>query len=79
MEVETELMWKILSTDNLNHVIKQVQKNKGKSGVDGMTVDEVKAYFYTLDFVEGLNRKIVGMRNYYFTTSLSRKWLAKID
>ncbi|WP_410470550.1 group II intron reverse transcriptase/maturase [Enterococcus sp.] len=40
-----KLMWKILSTDNLNQAIKQVRKNKGKPGVDGMTVDEVKMYF----------------------------------
>lgn len=38
-------MWKILSNDNLNQAIKQVRKNKGKPGVDGMTVDEVKMYF----------------------------------
>lgn len=44
--MDTEkLMWKILSTNNLNQAIRQVRKNKGKPGVEGMTVDEVKAYF----------------------------------
>lgn len=38
-----------------------------------------KLYLDTLDFVEGLNRKIVGMRNYYLVTPLSKRWLAKID
>lgn len=38
-----------------------------------------KLYMDTLDFVEGLNRKIVGMRNYYLVTPLSQRWLAKID
>lgn len=33
----------------------------------------------TLDFVDGLNRKIVGMRNYYLISPLSLRWLAKID
>lgn len=38
-----------------------------------------KLHLETLDFVEGLNRKIVGMRNYYLITPISQKWLAKID
>lgn len=38
-----------------------------------------KIYLDTLDFVEGLNRKIVEMRNYYLITPLSQRWLAKID
>lgn len=40
-----ELMKQILDTENLNRAIKQVRKNKGKPGVDKMTVDEVKSYF----------------------------------
>lgn len=38
-----------------------------------------KLYLDTTDFVEGLNRKIVGMRNYYLITPLAQKWLGKID
>ena len=39
------LMKEILSHENIELAIGQVRRNKGKPGVDGMTVDEVKAYF----------------------------------
>lgn len=38
-----------------------------------------KLHMDTIDFIAGLNRKISGMRNYYLMTSMSRKWLARID
>ena len=39
-----ELLEKVLSKDNLNSAYKQVYKNKGASGVDGVTVDELFLY-----------------------------------
>lgn len=39
-----ELLEKILSKDNLNNAYKQVYKNKGVSGADGVTVDELSSY-----------------------------------
>ena len=36
-----ELLEKILSKDNLNKAYKQVYRNKGASGVDGITVEEL--------------------------------------
>lgn len=39
-----ELLEKILSKKNLNLAYKQVYKNKGASGVDGVTVDELFSY-----------------------------------
>ena len=39
-----ELLEKILSKQNLNIAYKQVYKNKGASGVDGVTVDELFSY-----------------------------------
>lgn len=39
-----ELLEKVLSKENLNNAYKQVYKNKGASGVDGVTVDELFAY-----------------------------------
>lgn len=39
-----ELLEKILSKDNLNNAYKQVYKNKGASGVDGITVEELFSY-----------------------------------
>lgn len=39
-----ELLEKALSNENLNSAYKQVYKNKGASGVDGVTIDELFAY-----------------------------------
>lgn len=39
-----ELLEKILSKQNLNMAYKQVYKNKGASGVDGITIDELFSY-----------------------------------
>ena len=39
-----ELLEKVLSKENLNNAYKQVYKNKGASGVDGVTVEELFAY-----------------------------------
>ena len=39
-----ELLERILSKQNLNLAYKQVYKNKGASGVDGVTVDELFSY-----------------------------------
>ena len=39
-----ELLEKVLSKDNLNKAYKQVYKNKGSSGVDGVTVEELFSY-----------------------------------
>ena len=41
---DMELLEKVLSKDNLNNAYKQVYKNKGASGVDGVTVEELFAY-----------------------------------
>ena len=39
-----ELLERVLSKDNMNLAYKQVYKNKGASGVDGVTIDELSAY-----------------------------------
>jgi len=41
-----ELLEKILDDNNLYNAYKQVYKNKGTSGVDGITVDELGVYMY---------------------------------
>jgi len=38
------LMEKILAKDNMNQAYKQVVRNRGKHGIDGMTVDELLPY-----------------------------------
>ena len=44
VETDMELLEQVLSKDNLNNAYKQVYKNKGASGVDGVTVDELFSY-----------------------------------
>ncbi|MRN12579.1 group II intron reverse transcriptase/maturase, partial [Akkermansia muciniphila] len=39
-----ELLEEILSNQNMNQAYKRVYRNKGVSGVDGITVEELKAY-----------------------------------
>ena len=41
-----ELLEKVLDDKNLHEAYKQVYKNKGTSGVDGITVDELESYMY---------------------------------
>lgn len=41
---EEKLLNRILDKDNLNQAFKQVKKNKGAAGVDGMTVEELGSY-----------------------------------
>jgi len=38
------LMEKIFAKDNMNQAYRQVVRNKGKHGIDGMTVDELLPY-----------------------------------
>jgi len=42
---EPELLEEILERDNLNRAFKRVKARRGVPGVDGMTVDEMGAYF----------------------------------
>ena len=44
VETNMELLEKVLSKENLNKAYKQVYKNKGASGVDGVTIEELFAY-----------------------------------
>lgn len=39
-----KLLEKVLSNQNLNEAYLRVYRNKGASGVDGITVDELKKY-----------------------------------
>ena len=39
-----EFLKKVLSKENLNNAYKQVCKNKGASGADGVTVEELFLY-----------------------------------
>ena len=41
-----ELLEKILDDKNLYNAYKQVYKNKGVSGVDGVTVEELGVYLF---------------------------------
>ena len=45
-ERSMELLEKVLNDNNLYEAYKQIYKNKGASGVDGVTVDELGTYMY---------------------------------
>ena len=44
-EQQVELIEWIIQDRNIDEAIKAVKRNKGAAGVDGMTVDELDAYF----------------------------------
>ena len=44
-EQQVELIEWILQDRNIDEAVKAVRRNKGAAGVDGMTVDELDAYF----------------------------------
>jgi len=44
VETGKDLLERILSADNMNAAYKQVKRNKGSHGIDGMTVKELLAY-----------------------------------
>lgn len=44
-EQQVELIEWILQDRNIDEAIKNVKRNKGAAGVDGMTVDELDVYF----------------------------------
>ena len=45
-EQQMSLIEEILSEENLNEAMKRVKANKGASGIDKMTIDQLDAYFY---------------------------------
>ena len=51
------LIEEILSVENMNEAIKKVKSNKGASGIDKMTVDQIDAYFN--EHREGIINKIM--------------------
>ena len=51
------LIEEILSVENMNEAIKRVKSNKGASGIDKMTVDQIDAYFN--EHREGIINKIM--------------------
>ena len=58
--VQSELLEKILSRENLNRAFKRVKKNKGAAGVDGMTIEETQAHLkegsHAKELVERIRR-----------------------
>lgn len=43
-ETSVELLEEILSNQNMNEAYKRVYRNKGASGIDGVSVEELKAH-----------------------------------
>lgn len=61
MKTDNTLLENMLSDENIMEAYKQVKRNKGASGVDGMTVGELKGY---LDENLDIIREQIRMRKY---------------
>lgn len=61
MKTDNTLLENMLSDENIMEAYKQVKRNKGASGVDGMTVEELKGY---LDENLDIIREQIRMRKY---------------
>jgi RNA-directed DNA polymerase len=44
VDQEESLMEKVLERENLKRALKQVKRNKGTAGVDGMTIEDLTPY-----------------------------------
>ena len=42
--VEEDLLERILERDNLKRALRQVERNSGSAGIDGMTVKELRPF-----------------------------------
>ncbi len=58
----TDLMTKICTLSNLRQAYKQVKRNKGSAGVDGMTVDDMHDYFKL--HIESIREALMSGRYY---------------
>ncbi|GAA0366570.1 group II intron maturase-specific domain-containing protein [Bacillus horti] len=57
---------------------KKAMKNMRKK-IKEFTEPRSKLYWDMQDMVEGLNRKIVGFKNYYLLSPIAKQWLNRID
>lgn len=64
---------------NLQHVPSKKAMKSMKATFKEYISPRSKLILKTDQLIKGLNRKIVGMRNYYYISAISQKWLAKID
>lgn len=44
MKTDNTLLESMLSNENIMEAYKQVKRNKGAPGIDGMTINELKGY-----------------------------------
>src|SRR5699024_1727129 len=64
---------------NLQHVPSKKDMKSMKATFIEYISPRSKLILKTDQLIKGLNRKIVGMRNYYYISAISQKWLDKID
>ena len=58
MKTDNTLLEEMLSDKNIMEAYKQVKRNKGAPGVDGMTVSELKGYLdENLEIIRGTDKK----------------------
>jgi RNA-directed DNA polymerase len=57
---------------------KKAMKNM-RAKIKDFTEPRNKLYWDIKDMIEGLNRKVIGFRNYYLLSPIAKKWLNRID
>lgn len=63
----------------LEHIPKKGAMKKMRSMFRDYIMPRNRLHWDTLEFIDGLNRKIVGLRNYYDISVLAPHWLRRID
>lgn len=63
----------------MEHIPKKGAMKKMRSMFKAYISPRNRLHWDTLDFIEGLNRKIRGLKNYYDISVMSVRWLTRID
>lgn len=63
----------------MEHIPKKAAMKKMRSKFREYISPRNRLHWDTLDFVEGLNRKIRGLKNYYKISVMAVRWLTRID
>lgn len=74
-EISSSLFDRVLERNNLTRALKQVQRNKGAAGIDGMTVDVLPNYL--IQHWRGIKQKLLD--GTYHPSAVLRVEISKPD
>ena len=63
----------------MSHFPKREAMKKMRAKIKAFTEPRSKLHMDLHELVEGLNRKLQGFKNYYGLSSVSKRWLNRID